>query len=307
VANTSMNQNQLVHHSSINAVDVRRIAKSLLRRRFLCLGVSGILMSIAALLAVNTKTNYQSSMQILVNSNLYEGVRLNNIQLSGNSEFTEPNLPVFDYSAQMKLMVSSKLIQKAVDILHSDYPDITVEDIKGNNKNNKESPLVVSQLEGKGGVNQVPSPVIEVSFNHDDPVKTQRVLKALQKVYQDYNLEQQKERLNQGLTFVSTRLPQIKQELSQAEENLENFRTKHNILDPEVQSKILLESLANIQQQRQTTRAQLKDVEAQYNNLEQKIAVLSEDAKIASRLNQSTRYQSLLNEVQKTELASATE
>ena len=307
MANTSMNQNQLVHHSSINAVDVRRIAKSLLRRRFLCLGVSGILMSIAALLAVNTKTNYQSSMQILVNSNLYEGVRLNNIQLSGNSEFTEPNLPVFDYSAQMKLMVSSKLIQKAVDILHSDYPDITVEDIKGNNKNNKESPLVVSQLEGKGGVNQVPSPVIEVSFNHDDPVKTQRVLKALQKVYQDYNLEQQKERLNQGLTFVSTRLPQIKQELSQAEENLENFRTKHNILDPEVQSKILLESLANIQQQRQTTRAQLKDVEAQYNNLEQKIAVLSEDAKIASRLNQSTRYQSLLNEVQKTELAIATE
>ena len=207
----------------------------------------------------------------------------------------------------MKLMVSSKLIQKAVDILHSDYPDITVEDIKGNNKNNKESPLVVSQLEGKGGVNQVPSPVIEVSFNHDDPVKTQRVLKALQKVYQDYNLEQQKERLNQGLTFVSTRLPQIKQELSQAEENLENFRTKHNILDPEVQSKILLESLANIQQQRQTTRAQLKDVEAQYNNLEQKIAVLSEDAKIASRLNQSTRYQSLLNEVQKPELAIATE
>lgn len=307
MANTSMNQNQLVHHSSINAVDVRRLAKSLLRRRFLCLGVSGILMSIAALLAVNTKTNYQSSMQILVNSNLYEGVRLNNIQLSGNSEFTEPNLPVFDYSAQMKLMVSSKLIQKAVDILHSDYPDITVEDIKGNNKNNKESPLVVSQLEGKGGVNQVPSPVIEVSFNHDDPVKTQRVLKALQKVYQDYNLEQQKERLNQGLTFVSTRLPQIKQELSQAEENLENFRTKHNILDPEVQSKILLESLANIQQQRQTTRAQLKDVEAQYNNLEQKIAVLSEDAKIASRLNQSTRYQSLLNEVQKTELAIATE
>ena len=88
MANTSMNQNQLVHHSSINAVDVRRIAKSLLRRRFLCLGVSGILMSIAALLAVNTKTNYQSSMQILVNSNLYEGVRLNNIQLSGNSEFT---------------------------------------------------------------------------------------------------------------------------------------------------------------------------------------------------------------------------
>ncbi len=307
MANTSMNREQLVHHSSLNPVDVRRLPKILLRRRFLCLGVSCIFMSIAGLLAANTKTNYQSSMQILVNSNLYEGVRLNNIPLGVNSQLIEPNLPVFDYSAQMKLMESSKLIQKAVDILHPDYPDLTVEDIKGNNHHNQKSALVVNQLEGMAGLKEVPSQVFEISFHDDDPVKTQRVLQALRKVYQDYNKEQQQERLHKGLTFVSTRLPQIKQEVSQAEKNLEDFRRKHNILDPQVQSTILLESLANIEKQRQTTRAQIKDVQARYNNLEQKIADLSQNAEITSRLNQSTRYQSLLNEVQKTELAIAKE
>ncbi|TVP58987.1 MAG: chain-length determining protein [Nodularia sp. (in: Bacteria)] len=297
-----MNQDKLVHHSSIKAIDVRRLPKILLRRRFLCLGVSCIFMSIAGFLAVNTKPNYQSSMQILVNSNLYEGGRLNNLQLGVNSELTQLNLPVFDYSAQMKLMVSSKLIQKAVDILHHDYPDITVEDIQGNNNN-----LVVNQLAGRAGVNQVPSQVFEVSFNYDDPVKTQRVLQALRKVYQDYNLEQQQERLNKGLNFVSARLPQIKQEVEQAEKNLADFRRKHNIVDPEAQNKIFLESLANIENQRETTRAQLKDVQARYNNLEEKIAALSQKAQNAAILNQSIRYQSLLNEVQKTELAIARE
>ncbi|MEA5580263.1 polysaccharide biosynthesis tyrosine autokinase [Nodularia harveyana UHCC-0300] len=300
-----MNQNQLVHHSSINTIDVRRIPKILVRRRFLFLGISCLFMSITGFLATNTKPNYQSSMQILVNSNLYEGVKLNNIPSGVNSELTPPNLPIFDHSAQIKLMVSSTLIQKAVDILRHDYPDITVEDIQG--KNQKDSPLVVQQLESRDGINQIPSQIIEVSFNHPDPVKTQRVLQALQKVYQEYNLEQQQERLKQGLTFVSTRLPQIKKDLNQAEKNLENFRRKHNILDPAVQSEILLESLANIQTQQQSTRAQIKDVQARYNNLEQKIADLSQNAKIASRINQSDRYQLLLREVQKTEMAIATE
>lgn len=306
MGNTSMNHNKLVHHSSINTVDVRRIPQILLRQRFLCLGISCLFIAITGFLSTNTKTNYRSTMQMLVNSNLYGGVTLNHNPLSVNSELTQPNLPVFDYSAQMKLMVSSKLIQKAVDILRSDYPDITVEDIQGN-QNNQNSPLVVQQLQNRDGINQIPSQIFEVSFHDQDPVKTERVLQALRQVYQEYNLEQQQERLKQGLTFVSTRLPQIKKDLNQAEQNLEDFRRKHNILDPAVQSKILLESLATIQTQQKTTRAQIKDVQARYDNLEQKIADLSQDAEIASRLNQSNRYQSLLSEVERTEIAIATE
>ncbi|GAX36306.1 GumC family protein [Nodularia sp. NIES-3585] len=307
MTNTSLNREQLVHHSSINTVDVRRLPKILLRRRFLCLGVSCICMSIAGFLAVNTKPDYQSSMQILVNSNLYEGVRSNNLQLGINSDLNEANMPVFDYSAQTKLMISSKLINKAVDILRLHYPEITVEDIKGKNEQGKNSPLVVKQLAPRSGVNQFPSQVFQVSFSYNDPVKTQRVLQALRKVYQDYNQEQQQERLNKGLTFVSTRLPQIKKEVEQAEKNLQEFRRRHNIVDPQVQSQILLESLNNIEEQRDTTRAHLKDVQARYNNLEEKITALSENLQIASRLNQSPRYQSLLDEVQKTELAIARE
>jgi polysaccharide biosynthesis transport protein len=295
VANTSMNQKQLVHHSSENTVHVRRIPQILIRRRFLFLGISCIFMSIAGFFAVNTKPNYQSSMQILVNSNFYTGVRLNDLPFGVNRELTQPNLPIFDYSAQKKLMASSKLIQKAVDILRSDYPDITVEHIQ-------KSPLVVQQLLSRDGNSQIKSQIFEVSFHAQDPVKTQKVLQALSQVYQDYNLEQQQQRLNQGLAFVSTRLPQVKKELSQAEENLENFRREHNILDPQVQSKIILETLANIQKQQQTTRAQIKDVQARYNNLEQKIGKISQDAKIASRFHQSTRYQSLLSELQQTEM-----
>ncbi|MBD2517917.1 polysaccharide biosynthesis tyrosine autokinase [Nostoc sp. FACHB-973] len=298
---TSLNQEQQITTSAQSRAGIRQLPTLLFRQRFVILGVSCIVMSVASFFAVSAKSSYQSDMQILVSSNLSQEAKSNNIP-------EQTDAKVVDYSTQMKLMLSSKLLQKAVDLLHSDYPDITLEYIKGQKQYNKKAPLKINQEQANTEANEVFNQVFEVSFNDDDPVKAQRVLQALQKVYENYNTEQQKERLDRGLAFVNTRLPQIKKEVSQAEKNLEQFRKKHNLVDPEAQSKILLQSLAEIQQQLQTTRAQLQDVNARYDSLEQQIASSSQqNAKISSRLNQSSRYQILLNEIQKTELALAKE
>ncbi|MEH2392067.1 MAG: exopolysaccharide transport family protein [Nostoc sp.] len=308
MAKTSLNQEQQVTTSAPGVVDIRQLFNILLRHRFLILGVSCVVMSAASLLAVIAKPTYQSNMQILVSSNLSEGAQSNNIPVDADNQVTDSNSQVVDSTTQMKLMLSSKLLQKAVDLLHSDYPNITLEDINGQTQRNKKTSLEVTPEEGGIGANKVFSQVFKVSFDDDDPVKAQRVLQSLQKVYQNYNKEQQKERLNQGLAFVNARLPEIKKEVSKADKNLEQFRNKHKLLNPEVQSKILLESLADIQQQLQSTRANLQDVNARYDNLEQQIASSSQQNElISSRLNHSSRYQALLSEVQKTELALAKE
>ncbi|BAY92946.1 MULTISPECIES: GumC family protein [unclassified Tolypothrix] len=305
MANTSLNQGQMLINSPQNAVDIKQLTTILFHRRYLILGISCAVMSVASILALIAKPTYQSSMQILVSSNLYEGVRSSNVQGNPESEFTDPNFQVVDYTAQLKLMMSTKLIQKAVDLLRPTYRDITLEDIKGKKEKGEKPPLEVAQIEGGSGINKIPSQVFEVTFKDKDPIKAQKVLQALQNVYQDYNIEQQNERLHKGLSFVNARLPEIKKEVSQSEKNLEAFRRQHNLLDPEVQSKILLESLADIQKQLETTRAQLQDNRARQANLERKMAASSQNAIISSRLSQSTRYQGLLNEIQKTELALA--
>jgi succinoglycan biosynthesis transport protein ExoP len=301
VVKTSLNQDQEVITSVQSRFNIRQLPTILLRQRFVILGVWCVVMSVASFFAVTAKSNYQSSMQILVSSNLSQGAQSNNITQDTDTKS-------IDYSTQMKLMLSSKLLQKAVDLLHSNYPDITLEYLKGQKEYTKQAPLKVAPEEVNTTAEPVFSQVFEVSFSDGDPVKAQRILQALQKVYQNYNKEQQKERLDRGLAFVNTRLPEIKKEVSQADKNLEQFRKKHNLVDPEAQSKIVLESLADIQQQLQNTRAQLQDVNARYDSLQQEIASSSQqNAQLSSRLNQSSRYQILLNEIQKTELALAKE
>ncbi|MGI8501478.1 MAG: GumC family protein [Hassallia sp.] len=304
MANTGLNQGQLITTSPQSAVGIRQLSTILFRRRFIIFGVSCAVMSVAIFLAIIAKPKYQSSMQLLVSSNLYEGLQSRNIQGNTDSQFTDQNFKVVDYTAQLRLMLSTKLIQKAVDLLRPEYPDIQVEDILGKkSKQAKPGSLVVAQLEAGTGVNKVPSQVFEITFKDEDPIKAEKILQALKKVYQDYNIEQQKQRLNKGLSFVNDRLPKIKQEVIKSEKNLEQFRQKNNLLDPEAQSKIILDSLAGAQKQLQSTRAQLQDVRARYNNLQRKIAASPQNGLISSRLSQSTRYQTLLNEIQKTELA----
>ncbi len=301
VADTSLEhglkQGQLVIASPPSVVDIRQISTILRRRRLLILGVSCAVMSVGSLLALTTKPTYQSSMQILVNSHLNEDVQSNNVLLGTDSTSGNLNVEAIDYT---KLMLSSMLIQKAVDSLRVKYPDITVEDIKG--KKGKQKPLIVTKVEEETGGNKVKSQVVEVSFKANDPVKTQKVLQALQLVYDDYKVQQQKERLSQGLSLFNERLPKIKNEVIQAEKNLSEFRKKNNLLNPEVQGKILLESLAETKKQLRLTRAQIQDVKARYNYLQKELASSTQKALIPARLSQSMHYQKLLAQIHNTEL-----
>lgn len=301
VADISLERGQIVIASPQSKVKSRKLSTILLHRRLQILGISGVVISVASFLALTAKPTYQSTIQILVSSQLNEGVGSSHIQEDAESNFTNPNVDLIDYTAQDKLMLSSTLIQKAVNLLHSEYPSLTVEDIKG--KKSQQSPLVINLLERKIAEKKVIHQLFEISFQDSDPARSQKFLQALQNVYEEHNTEQHKENISKKLSLINARLPKIKDKIVQSEKKLEQFRKKYHLLNPEMQGKILLESLGDIKKQLRITRAQLKGLQARYDNLKQKLSSSPENALISFRLSQSTPYRILLNEVQKTELA----
>ncbi|MFQ4145175.1 GumC family protein [Chlorogloeopsis sp. ULAP02] len=305
--NTELEQGKLMITSQKDVVNFRNISKAstissiLWQRRFLILSVSCVVMSAASFMAFSAKPVYRSSMQLLVNSSFDERELLTNTQESVLKNLIEPKLEAFDYTPQMRLIVSSKIIQKAINSLRAEYPNLTVEEIKGKNPYRK--PLVVKEVEQDTGTDPTYDHVFELSFESSDPVKAQKVLQALQKAFRDYNTEQQKYRVSKVLTLVNDRLPTMKRQLQVSEEKLEKFRKTYNVFDPEIQGKFLLESLADIKKQLQSTRAQLQDLQARHKNIENELASSSQNAGFSYPLNQSLRSQELIDDIQKTELA----
>jgi capsular exopolysaccharide synthesis family protein len=229
-------------------------------------------------------------MQLLIEPN-YQGKKEGT---SPDSEFADPSIQI-DTATQLNLMQSSKLLQKAVAQLKPQYPDMTVDSLKGS--------LLLNQVKGKD--ENVSTKIFKIDYSDKDPIKTQEVLEVVRQVYLDYNKQQQEERLAKGLKVISEQLNKVGDEVTKAESKLQRFRSSQNLIDPESEAKNIEVALAGIQQERRATRSQYEEALARYGTLQKQLQSTPQNALVEARLSQSSRYQGLLNEIQKTELTLA--
>ncbi|AKG23270.1 GumC family protein [Calothrix sp. 336/3] len=248
--------------------------------------------AVAGVITKRTDPTYKSTMQLLVEAN-YQGKTNDGGE---ESKVLDTTIQI-DTATQLELMGSSLLLQEALGAIQKDYPDMTIGELKGS--------LLLEQIKNKE--DNVATKIFKVDYTSNDPTKTQAVLTALKKVYIDYNRKQQDDRLNKGLKVIRGQIKKTSEELTTAENNLQRFRRNQNFIDPETQAKSLEDSLNTIRQERRTTRSQYAESKAKYSSLQQQLNKTPQNALVSSRLSQSTRYQSLLGEIQKTELSLAQE
>jgi polysaccharide biosynthesis transport protein len=249
--------------------------------------------AIAGFMTKRTPTTYGSSMQLLVEPN-YQGRK----EAGGGveNEFTDPNIEI-DAATQLNLMESSDILQQAVNKLKPQYPEITVDQLKGS--------LALEQVRSKE--DNVATKIFKIDYQDTDPDKTYKVLDVMRQVYLDYNIRQQDERIRRGLKVIREQIKKVSSDVTTAEANLQRFRRTQNLINPETQAKAMEDEVTRVEQERRTTRAQYEESLARYKSLQQQLQSTPETALVEARLSQSTRYQGLLNEIQKTELALAQE
>lgn len=282
-----------VVESNFNAVETDpgygELFAVLKRRRFWFLGVLGSVLFIATLITLISKPTFQSYMQLLIEPN-YQGKR--EAQPDTENQFADANVEI-DYATQINVMRSPVLLQRAVSLISSEYPTITVTEIQ---KKLTLTPVVEEKVNTK---------IVRVVYTDNDPIKTQKVLDALSTIYQIYNREQQEQRLKKGLKFINEQIPSVRKLVDQSESKLEQFRRNYNLINPEQQAAAISQTLNALEQERQANRAQLQSNQATYTALQQQVARSPQNALLTSRLSQSVRYQALLNELQKIEIALA--
>ena len=248
--------------------------------------------AVAGIITAKTQPTFQSTLQLLIEPN-YQG-REKEDKLG--TDFTESNI-VIDTATQLNLMTSSALLEKAVIRLKSEYPDM-------NTKRLKES-LLVTQI--KTPEDNIATKIFQIDYTSEDPYKTQKVLTAIQEIYLEYNKNQQDIRLQKGLQIIREQLNKASDEVNASEANLQRFRRNQNLIDPELEAKAIEETLNSIRKERQLTHSLYQEAIAKQKSLQQQLNRSPQNALVSSRLSQSTRYQGLLNEIQKTELALAQE
>lgn len=259
-----------------------KILAVLVRRKSWLLGGLGLGLLLAIVINIVVKPKYTSSMRLLVESTYKSNS-------SSPSSFIDSNVQI-DYATQLNLLQSSSMFQKAANLLAAEYPGISVLELQS---------LKIAMLGGK----EAPTKIVEVQYSSKDPVKTRQVLRAFQKVYTDYNREQQEKRLQKGLAGIDEEVAKVRNSIANVTESIQEFRRKNNLFDANQRVVEVTSALSGIEQQQRNTKLEYEQATTKLISLQQKLNLSPQDAVLLTRLNQSQRYLALIAEMQTTEVA----
>ncbi|HEY9763922.1 MAG TPA: polysaccharide biosynthesis tyrosine autokinase [Trichocoleus sp.] len=265
-----------------------QILSVLFRRWPWVLAALSLALAAAVYKARQEEPTYKSSMQMIVEPNFEQNLRIEDYQGLDNTPPKEQ-----DYLTQLTLMRSDQFLDQAVQQLKKEYPDLSVDSVK------KQFTLYRVEEDKES------TRIFQAVYVDNDPVKTQRFLETLQSVYLKFNEERQAKRLIQGLEHINKQLINTRENLQSAQSSLERFRQGENLIDPSLQAQAVTESLNRVQEEQRQLIADFNATEDRYKSLSSRLSLAPETALVASRLSESTRVQSLLTKLQETNLALA--
>ena len=199
---------------------------------------------------------------------------------------------------QIQVLYGYKIIAPVLEKIQERYPPETEEDVI------KYESFVQNSLRIN---NPKDTNIIQITYSAQDPKKVNFVLSELANTYLEYSHQAPQNKQTQGLRFVEMQLPELQDKVSQLEGELKRFRQRHNIVDPESQSRLLTTNLTRLIEKQQENRAQLYQAQIRYGNLQQQLGMDKEQARILAALSQSPRYMSLLAKLREVDTKLAAE
>jgi polysaccharide biosynthesis transport protein len=260
-----------------------KIFSILLRHKLVFGGVLIAVVACFVAITLRKPDTYMSSMQLLIEPNSSAQDPLVNTSGSLSAQSQQ------DYATQLNLMRSNLFVDRLLKSLHSEYPNITSDEIQN-------SLMIEKVLEGKDATK-----IIKVTFSGDSSKKTLIVLTHLQAFYQNYNRNQQTLKLTEGLRFIDNQLEMSRKKMFLIQGKIENYRKKNGLFDPLQQVTVVNNSLNQVDQDIRAVQTQRQEMQARNNALQQQLNISPQNRLNILRLSQSDLYRKQLASIKETE------
>ena len=270
-----------------DGIDLRQLASIVKHRLRLIGAVTFGVTAAATFLTLNQEPLYEGKFQLLVEPVAEEQ--------EDPLSVLQQDFGGLDYDTQIEVLESPRVLNPIVETLNSKYPELEYEELI----RPKKSPLKIKQIDE--------TKIIEVSYIDTDPQKIQFILDNLSEAYLRYSLEERRVEVKQGLDFVESQLPEVRDRVDDLQGQVQKFRQKYNLINPEEQAAILAKKQVDFEQRYFDTKAKFKETKSLYALLQKQLGLEPQQALAASYLSESPRYQNLLNELQKVEVGLAQE
>ncbi|NEO87793.1 MAG: polysaccharide biosynthesis tyrosine autokinase [Spirulina sp. SIO3F2] len=269
--------------SDEESINLQLVLSVLQRRWWILLLVSSVISTVMGIRVFQEDPLYRSSFRLLVEP-IASDQRFDQFSQSLVNQLGLE----FDYDTQIQVLQSPTVLQPIVKQIQAKY-ELDYHGLVGS--------MTINQLEG--------TKILEVGFQDSDPNKIRYILDALSIGFIDYSRVEQKTGREKGLDFVETQLTKQRKAVNQLQEQVEAFRKRHNLLDPDVQGEAVANRLNTIVEERRGVASSLQETDKLYAKLQEQLGLDLDTALVVSALSEAPRYQGLLNDLKdvETELA----
>ncbi len=286
-------QTQLTDNAQ-DELNLRQLLTVVRRRGLIIAGVAIAVASAISFWTLRQTPNYQGNFQLLVEPVTEEG-NLDKLTqaVGGNNNGSNSNL---DYGTQIQVLLSAQLMTPIVEEIHKldkRYKDISYDSLISSNQ------LTITRL-GQ-------TKILEVRYRDINPDKIKFVLDQVAKGYLRYSLQERQTNLTQGIQFVDSQLPQLRNRVDKLQGQLQAFRQQNNILDPETQAQQLSDRVNSIEQQQLDTQVKLTEARTLFTTVSNQLGLTPEQAIATANISEAPRYQLLLNQLSEIETKIAKE
>ncbi|MGK7903952.1 MAG: GumC family protein [Hormoscilla sp.] len=284
--NLSLYQTQILEKNE--EFDPKQILNILRRRGLVLVGVAAVVTGGIGWWTWTRPPVYQANFRMLVEPISEDNTSRNLLRLGFP--------PGFDYATQIEVLRSPKQLESVVSALQETYPEISYGELASN----------LSIAQGEDAVGRL-TKILNISYEDSDPQKIKLVLDKLLERYVEYGIELRQQNLKRVVEFVEQQLPILEERVDSLQIELEEFRKRYSLIDPETRGNSISGLLAAIQQQQKEAQTQLAETQSLYVILQRQLGSSPAEAFAASALSESGRYQSLLNQLLQIETEIAAE
>jgi capsular exopolysaccharide synthesis family protein len=191
-------------------------------------------------------------------------------------------------NTQIEVITSPSLLQRTIDKLQL--------------KDNEGKSLEVETLR-KSVVLKIVSAtdVLRITYASRDPEESAAVVNTIMNLYLENDILTNRSEAAATRQFMAKQLPKTQAAVNNAEVALRIFKQKHQIADLPEETRSAVATIGNLDNEMNTVKAQLDEVNAQTNQLRQKVELNSQQAIAVSALSQSPAVQGVLTQLQETE------
>lgn len=273
-------------------LNLGQVGAALRRRLLLIAGFTGVVATAAVLIAKSESPIYQGEFEILAKPVTGESQAVANVPQTLSSSPVAPPASEDEVETTIKVLSSPRILNPVVEKLQTKYPDLEYESFVKDLKIKSED-----------------KDILTVEYVAPEQQVVSDVLNELAQAYLEYSLEERQEDINQAIAFVQERITKggLRVRVQQLQDKLRSLRRLNNLIEPAQKAEQISDQIEKLTQQQLENRVEYEQMLAQYEELEKELAQQPGERAGNSILSENSRYQKILDQIQKIDIEIKTE